>query len=328
MPPGALTQVLRQLPDEMDPDLLVGLDMCDDAGVYRISEDRALILSVDFFPPIVDDPFTFGQISAANALSDIYAMGGDPKLALNIVCFPKKLPVEVLNDILSGGRDKLKEAGALLVGGHTIEDDEVKYGLSVTGFVDPKRLMKNSSAVPGDSLILTKPIGTGVVASAMKAGRCTEAEAEAVLSSMRSLNKVAGGFMYTAGASACTDITGFGLVGHAFEMAEASGVTIRIDSGKVPLLHGAMKLASNRKNLPRNIKSNMEYLAASVTYDPDIESELLTLLHDPQTSGGLLISISASKCDALIEKLNDCTVDARIVGEVIERRDDEVVIVE
>ncbi len=328
MPPGALTQVLRQLPDEMDPDLLVGVEMSDDAGVYRISEDTALILSVDFFPPLVDDPFTFGQISAANALSDIYAMGGDPKLALNIVCFPKKLPVEVLNEIIRGGVDKLKEAGALLVGGHTIEDEEIKYGLSVTGFVHPERLMKNSSAVPGDRLVLTKPIGTGVVASAMKAGRCSEADAEAALSSMRSLNKVAGGLIHSAGASACTDITGFGLVGHAFEMAEASGVTVKIDSAKVPLLPGVKKLAANRKNLPRNIKSNMEHMAGSVTSDPGIESELLTLLHDPQTSGGLLISIGTDKCDALIEKLNDSTVDARIVGEVIEARDGEVVIVE
>ena len=328
MPPGALTQVLRQLPVDVDPDLLVGVDTSDDAGVYRISDDTALILSVDFFPPIVDDPFTFGQISAANALSDIYAMGGEPRLALNIVCFPKKLPIEVLNDIIRGAVDKLKEAGALLVGGHTIEDEEVKFGLSVTGFVNPERLIRNSSAAMGDQLILTKPLGTGVVASAVKAGRCGEAQTEALLSSMRALNKIAGGLMHSAGASACTDITGFGLLGHAFEMAKASGVTIKIDSGKVPLLLGAKKLASNKKNHPGNIKSNMEHLAGSVTYDPGMESELLTLLHDPQTSGGLLISIGADKCEELTMKLNDATVDARIVGEVLEARDEEVVIVE
>ena len=320
MPPGALMQVLHQFKGVEDKDLLVGPKSFDDAGVYRISSDEAIILTIDFFPPIVDDPATFGRICAANALSDIYAMGGEPKLAMNVVCFPEELPISVLNDIISGSIEKLDEAGVIVVGGHSIVDKEVKVGLSLTGFVHPDKVVKNSGARPGDKLILTKPIGTGVVTSAMKAGRATAEEAEATLKSMVTLNRDASKAMVEAGyVNACTDITGFGLLGHAMEVAKASSVNMEIVAGKVALLPGAIELAGNKKNRPKNIKTNMDFLEPNIYMEKGVDPARYMLLFDPQTSGGLLLSASEERAGELMETLSKAGVDGSIIGSVVER---------
>src|SRR5687767_10143892 len=240
MGPGDLSRALAALPSKSDPRLLVGRETFDDAGVFRLSDDVALVQTVDFFAPIVDDPYDFGQIAAANALSDVYAMGGEPLTAMNIVGFPiGQLPLSVLTDILRGGQDKVHEAGAVIVGGHTIVDEELKYGLSVTGRVDPRRMLTNAAARPGDILLLTKPIGTGIVATAAKRGSLGRAEVDTMLDSMRRLNAEASRAAQAVGATCATDVTGFGLLGHASHIARASGVTLRIRAGAVPLLPGA-----------------------------------------------------------------------------------------
>ncbi|MBI5885281.1 MAG: selenide, water dikinase SelD [Deltaproteobacteria bacterium] len=313
-----LAQVLRHLPIPKDPDLLVGIDTSDDAGVYRLSDDCAVVSTLDFFPPIVDDPFTFGRIAAANALSDVYAMGGKPRLALNIVCFPKELPLSVLHEIMSGSLDKLKEADVLLVGGHTVEDTTVKYGLSVTGFVRPGRMITNAGARPGDALILTKPLGTGIIASALKAERIAYEDAEAAITSMERLNKAAAETMIEALASACTDITGFGLIGHTMEVAKASNVNIVLLSEAVPVFPGALKLAEKKANRPRTISQNMGFLRPDVMTGK-IAPAMETLLYDPQTSGGLLISIAGDRLERLLELLRAQGINGAIVGHCVER---------
>lgn len=318
-------QVLHQLPVTKDKDLLVGIETADDAGVYRISDDTAVISTVDFFPPIVDDPFTFGEIAAANALSDVYAMGGTPRLAMNVVCFPKELPHEVLNEILKGSLAKLNEAGALLVGGHSIEDSEIKYGLSVTGFAHPDKIVTNSGARPGDALILTKPIGTGVVTSAIKAGKMREEEAEAVFDSMRTLNRHASICMVEFGASACTDITGYGLIGHAMEMAKGSGVSIIIDSPSVRVFPGTLKFVTKKSCRPRTLLTNREYLKPDIEVGASVPEELELVFFDPQTSGGLLIAIREEEATALIERLRE-KIDAFRVGRVVEKRLSRIII--
>jgi len=313
-----LAQVLRHLPIPKDPDLLVGIDTSDDAGVYKISDDCAVVSTLDFFPPIVDDPFTFGRIAAANALSDVYAMGAHPRLALNIVCFPKELPLSVLHEIMSGSLDKLKEADVLLVGGHTVEDATIKYGLSVTGFVSPGRMITNAGARPGDALVLTKPLGTGIIASALKAGRITFEEAVGAITSMETLNKAASEAMIEVTAHACTDVTGFGLIGHAMELAKASGVNIVIHAEAVPIFPGALRLAAKKANRPRTISQNMEFMRPDVMtgkLDPAMEA----LLYDPQTSGGLLISIAGERREQLIELLRAQGINGAIVGHCVER---------
>ncbi len=312
-------QVLHQLPVTKDKDLLVGIETADDAGVYRLSDDTAVISTVDFFPPIVDDPFTFGEIAAANALSDVYAMGGSPRLAMNIVCFPKELPHEVLNEILKGSLAKLNEAGVLLVGGHSIEDSEVKYGLSITGFSHPDKIITNSGARPGDALILTKPLGTGVVTSAIKAGKMREEEAEAVFDSMRALNRHASVCMVEFGASACTDITGYGLAGHAMEMAKGSGVSIIIDAPSVRVFPGALKFVTKKSCRPRTLLTNREYLMPDIEAGASVPEELELVLFDPQTSGGLLIAIREEEATPFIERLRE-KVDAFRVGRVVKKR--------
>jgi selenide,water dikinase len=320
-------QVLHQFSGISDKDLLVGVKDLDDAAVYRISPDRAVVLTIDFFPPIVDDPAAFGGISAANALSDIYAMGGDPALAMNVVCFPEELPVSVLNEIISGSMEKLAEASVLVVGGHSITDKEVKFGLSVTGFIHPDRIITNSGACAGDSLILTKPIGTGVITSAMKNGKASPGEAEAALKSMLTLNKAASKIMLETpagggtGVNACTDITGFGLLGHAMEMAKASSVNMIIESGKVRFLPGAIELVGNKKNRPKNIKANMDFLEEDISTGPDLDREIFTLLFDPQTSGGLLMSLPDSGARQLLDALGGAGVEGSIIGTVVEREE-------
>ncbi len=313
-------QVLHQVKRE-DPNLIVGPASCDDAGVYKISDGTALVQTVDFFPPIVDDPATFGRIAAANALSDIYAMGATPRLALNIVCFPAELPVEVLNDIIAGAMEKLDEAGVLLVGGHTIEDKEVKFGLSLTGMVHPGKVITNSGAKKGDRLILTKAIGTGVVTSALKAGKFSLEEAADTIASMCELNAAASSAMTALGdaINACTDVTGFGLLGHAFEMADGSGVTLRIDSRAVPFLNGAKQLVKKKKNRPRNIKANGEFLCGKVKRGSAVNDATWDLLLDPQTSGGLLIAVEEDKSALLMEKIKESGSKALLIGEILEK---------
>jgi selenide,water dikinase len=313
MAPGALAQVLRQLPHPTDPNLLVGPETSDDAGVYRLSDELALIKTVDFFPPIVDDPYTFGRIAAANAVSDVYAMGGEPRLALNIACFPAKLPVEILSEIIKGAVERLDAAGVLLVGGHTIEDAEIKFGFAVTGFARPDRIMTNAKARPGDLLVLTKPIGTGVISSALKAGRCSDADAASAIESMIALNKEASAIAVEEGVISCTDVTGFGLAGHLLEMALASNVSAIIESSKVPCFSPALTLVTNKKNRPRSIASVMEYAGGKVERGSGVEEPRWLLQFDPQTSGGLLFSAKPETARKLVEKIKGAVIIGRVV---------------
>lgn len=322
MAPSALAQVLRQLPGSEDENLLVGPETTDDAAVYRLTDECALVTSLDFFPPIVDDPFTFGAVAAANALSDIYAMGGEPRFAENIVCFPKELDVSILTDIINGSISKLKEAGASLVGGHTIEDSEVKYGLAVTGFIDPKKVVTNAGAKAGDTLILTKPLGVGVITSALKAGRIESSGAEEAITSMTTLNRGAAEAMVELGANACTDVTGFGLLGHAFEMAKASGVSFKLRSGDVPVFQGVLELVRNKKNLPKSIVTTMDFVKESLSLGDKVNEERKLVMLDPQTSGGLLISIAKDKAVQLIERLGEKGAAGVMIGEVARKDED------
>lgn len=300
----------------MDPNLLVGTETFDDAGVFRLSANLALVQTVDFFPPLVDDPFAFGRIAAANALSDVYAMGGRPLTVLNIVGFPDKdLPGEVLSDILRGGAERVHAAGAVIVGGHSVRDAEIKYGLAVTGLVDPSRVVTNAGARPGDVLILTKPIGSGTLTTAAKKGVITEAELAEAIGVMSELNASACEAMMDVGVHAATDITGFGLVGHAFEVAQAGGVTLRIAATTVPLMREALRLARDGVGT-RAWKSNTEHVGAALDAAA-IEPALLTVLADAQTSGGLLISVPSGKADVLLTTLQRKGVaDAAAIGTV------------
>jgi selenide,water dikinase len=285
------------------PDLLVGTSTFDDAGVFRLRDDLAIVQTVDFFPPLVDDPFTFGQIAAANSLSDIYAMGATPITALNIVGFPdKELPTSILTDILKGGAERAAAAEALIIGGHSVRDAEIKYGLTVTGTVHPDRVIRNDGAKPGDVLILTKPIGTGVLTTAAKKGKIKESDLAQAIAVMTHLNKDAAEAMQEVGVHAATDITGFGLLGHAYEMASAANVTFEINMSKVPLLEHALDLAPT--NLTRAHKTNLAHVAPHLNAHNTATNEtLLALLADAQTSGGLLIAVPAPKADALLEAL-------------------------
>lgn len=325
-------QVLHHLPEISDPRLIVGAESADDAAVYKISDDNAIVNTLDYFPPVVDDPFTFGQIAAANSLSDVYAMGAVPTLALNIVLFPETLPVEILNEMLRGGSDKLSEAGTLLGGGHSVEDDGIMYGMSVTGFVNPEKVITNRGARAGDKLILTKPLGVGIIVSAMKGGlrgsRCDEGVALGAVESMKTLNKGASEAMVEVGVNSCTDVTGYGLVGHASEMALGSGVTLVIDSQSLPILGGTIELAGNKKNRPKSIGLTMSYLKENVSYSGRVGDEVKQIIFDPQTSGGLLISVPQDKVDPLMDKLNKLSLPSALIGEVIGKKECISVIVE
>lgn len=320
MGPHTLSQVLRHIPILNDPRLLVGLDTSDDAAVYKLSDDQALIQTVDFFTPMVDDPYLYGQIAAANALSDIYAMGGKPLLALNIVCFPDCLPHTVLEEILRGGAEKVKEAGGIIAGGHTVRDAEPKYGLSVTGLAKPGQITANTGARAGDVLVLTKPLGTGIIINGIKAKLVSEAAASEAARSMSALNKPASEAMLRHGAGACTDITGFGLLGHASEMAEASGVTLEIDFSALPLLPETMDMA-RMGLIPGGAYNNREYLRDRVKLDEKLKPEEQMLLFDPQTSGGLLLSIPAPGAEKVVGELAEQGVRAAIIGRVLPREE-------
>lgn len=300
------------LPLVKNPNLIVGYETGEDAGVYKLSEDIALIQTLDFFTPIANDPYIFGQIAAANSLSDVYAMGGKPLLAMNIVCFPiKKMPKEVLGKILRGAADKLKEAETLLVGGHSVEDEEIKYGLSVTGIVHPAKVILNAGARSSDYLILTKPLGTGIIATAVKGGRATVEAEKKAYTIMSELNRKASEAMQTAGAHACTDITGFGLVGHAYEMAKASNAGITLYASRIPIIDEAVEYAE-RGFIPEGDYRNKEYCKKAIKISPEISPAIADILFDAQTSGGLLISISQDKADEFLKLYPK----ANVVGEV------------
>jgi selenide, water dikinase len=318
MGPGDLEQALCGLAIPEDPNVLCGVKGSEDAGVYKIAEDMALVQTIDFFTPIVDDPFIFGKVAAANSLSDVYAMGGRPITAMNVVCFPtSKLGVKVLGRILAGGLEILKEAGVALVGGHSVEDAEPKYGLSVTGLVNPNRIMTNSGLKPGDRLILTKGLGTGVIATAGKAQVATESSMNAMIDSMRFLNKTASEIATQFGVRGCTDVTGFGLAGHVVEMARAGKCRIRINAGAVPLIDGALD-AVRMGMIPGGAYSNQKFFRSWVTLAPEIPSELAILVFDPQTSGGLVLGIKAEKAGELVAALRDAGVQsATEIGEVL-----------
>ena len=311
---GVLAQLLEGLQVRRDPDLLVGFDRSDDAAVYRVSDDTALVQTVDFFPPIHDDPYTFGQIAATNALSDVYAMGGEPKLALNLLCVPESMPRQAVHDLLRGGYDKVYEAGALIAGGHSILDDEPKYGLCVTGFVHPDRVLTNSGAKPGDVLLLTKPLGIGVLTTAAKAGLTSPAGQELAVRLMTTLNKAARDAMVKYRVHACTDVTGFGLLGHACEMAQGSGVSITLRVADVDLIGEAVELAS-QGILPEGMYRNRSFAEPEV--DPG-ETPLCQqdVLYDPQTAGGLLIAVDPADADALYAELQACVPSAQRIGTV------------
>lgn len=295
--------MLCKIPAAVDERVLVGIETADDAGVYLLTEDIALIQTVDFFTPVVDDPCLYGQIAAANALSDVYAMGGRPLTALNIICYPTACgDLKTLEKILLGGADKIKEAGALLIGGHSVEDKEPKYGLAVTGVVHPARLITNRGAREGDLLVLTKRLGTGIITTAIKAELAPPEVVEEASREMTTLNRSAAEAMQEVGVSACTDITGFGLLGHALEMACASRVQFTIEAGALPLLPAAADLAAAGL-IPAGAYANRDYVAPHVGFAPGVPQVLQDLLHDPQTSGGLLIAVPQSRCDALLDAL-------------------------
>ncbi len=308
-----------------DPNLLVGFDTNDDACVYRIGDDLALVQTVDFFPPVVDDPYQFGQIAAANALSDIYAMGAKPTLAMNLLCYPSCLPPETIQAILAGGSDKVAEAGAVLAGGHTIQDAEPKYGLCVSGLVHPQQILTNAGAQVGDLLLLTKPIGTGVLTTAAKADLLSLAQLAPAITSMSTLNRYAAEAFTDYPVHACTDVTGFGLLGHACEMAQASGVSFRLQTHTIPLFASAQQFAE-MGILTAGGYENSAFLADKVSFLPTVSRVQQDLLFDPQTSGGLLIAVAASRVQPLLEQLWEHYPAACIIGSVIEQQKTSILV--
>lgn len=315
---GTLAQLLEGIRVHRDPNLLVGFDKSDDASVYKLSDELALVQTVDFFPPIADDPYTFGAIAATNALSDVYAMGGEPKLALNIMAVPADMPKEAIHDMLRGGYDKVYEAGALITGGHSILDPEPKYGLAVTGFVHPDKVLTNAGAQPGDVLLLTKPLGIGILTTAAKVDLVSEETMAYAEKLMTTLNKYARDCMVRYEVHACTDVTGFGLLGHGCEMAEGSDVEIVLDVSAIDLIEESLALA-RMGILPEGMYRNRKFAECHV--DPG-ETELAKqdMLYDPQTAGGLLIAVSPADADALYATLKECVPSAQRIGIVREYR--------
>lgn len=311
-----MAQVLCHLPKFHDENLIVGLETSDDAAVYKIDEKHGLILTLDFFTPVVDDPYMFGQIAAANSLSDVYAMGGKPVTAMNITCFPNSLPIEVLTEILKGGADKVKEAGAIVVGGHTVDDDEPKFGLSVMGMVDLDKVTPNSKAQPGDLLILTKPLGLGIINTAVKADVASQAAAQKAIMTMAYLNKDAAEAASQVGVNACTDITGFGLLGHVYEMADGSNTTIELWADLLPIISESAELAK-MGIIPSGTYNNRKHLEGKLLFVNKVPQHIEDIMFDPQTSGGLLFSVAESKTEELLKllKLTNKT-ECAIIGKV------------
>jgi selenide, water dikinase len=309
--------VLGKLARQHDPNVLVGFDQADDAGVYLIGPGQALVQTVDFFTPMVDDPYTFGQIAATNSLSDVYAMGGQPRTSLALVCFPEKADLAILERILAGGLSKMIEASCSVIGGHSVRDEEMKFGYSVTGLIDPARVLKNGGALAGDRLLFTKALGTGVISTAIKKKAADQPWIDAAIASMTTLNKkaaevISGGFA----VHAMTDVTGFGLIGHAREIALASSVSLRFYAKRIPLLDGAMECV-RAGHIPGGLKANREFAECVVGYEDEISDEMKTILFDPQTAGGLLISVGPEDATKLTQALNTAGVPAVEIGEVL-----------
>jgi len=318
--PGFLGEILKGLPKNTDPRLLVGTETSDDAAVYKLTEDIAIVQTIDFFTPVVDDPYTFGQIAAANALSDVYAMGAVPITALNVVAYPNCLGTEVLAEILRGGADKVQEAGASLAGGHSINDDEPKYGLSVTGIVHPDRILKNFGARENDVLIITKPLGCGLVNTAVKAEMASPKASQMAIKSMSTLNKYSAEIFSKYQIHACTDVTGFGLIGHAMEMAKGSDVTLEIDTNSLPIIEEALDYAKMGL-VPMGSYLNREYTQSDVDFGT-IAEEYIDLVCDPQTSGGLLISVCQSEAEGILNELTNAKrgLDFGMIGRVLAKK--------
>ena len=311
---GVLAQLLKDIKVHTDPNLLVGFDKSDDASVYKVSDELALVQTVDFFPPIADDPYVFGQIAATNALSDVYAMGGEPKLCLNIMAVPRDMPKEAVHQLLKGGYDKVYEAGALITGGHSILDDEPKYGLAVTGFVHPDKILTNSGAKPGDVLLFTKPLGIGVLTTAAKADMVSRESMDLALRMMTTLNKSARDVMVRYNVHACTDVTGFGMLGHLYEMAQGSDVEITLHVEDMDLIEESLELA-RMGILPEGMYRNRTFAEQAV--DPgDTELAKQDLLYDPQTAGGLVMAVDPADADALLEALKPAVPSAQRIGVV------------
>ena len=322
---GTLAHLLEGFRTHSDPRLLVGYDRSDDASVYYLDENTALVQTTDFFPPIVDDPFLYGQIAAANAISDIYAMGGEPKLALNILCLPESMTQDMVQELLRGGYDKAYEAGAIITGGHTIHGAEPIYGLAVSGFVHPKKILTNSGARPGDVLLLTKPLGVGVLTTAAKAGLADDAVMRRIYRQMATLNRAARDIMVRYRVHSCTDVTGFALLGHSFEMAQGSNCTVHIQSRSVPFHPEAWELA-DMGFLPAGAYRNRDYAEAGVTVRNGVSRTMQDLLYDPQTSGGLLMAVAAADAGACLRELRDTIPTAAAVGYVTEKQDNWIIL--
>ena len=317
---------MGNLPKFHDENLLVGVETSDDAAIYKVNDELALIQTLDFFTPVVDDPYLFGQIAAANSLSDVYAMGGEPRTALNIVGFPSCLDPKILGRILEGGASKVLEAGAILAGGHSIQDDEPKYGLSVTGFVNPNKIFKNYGSQPGDVIIITKQVGSGLINTAIKAEMAEKSQIDEVVTVMTSLNKKAKEVIENYPISACTDITGFGLAGHAMEMASSSKVTFEIDVNKVPYIDGALEMAKMGL-VPAGTYNNKDYISGDVE-SINIEECYLDLMYDPQTSGGLLITLAESEVENIMKDFEKKNMDTKVavIGRVLEKQEKSIVL--
>ena len=309
--------MLGKLARQHDPNVLVGFDHADDAGVYQIAPDRALVQTVDFFTPIVDDPYIFGQIAATNALSDVYAMGGKPLTSLALVCFPEKADLEILERILAGGLSKMIEAECTVIGGHSIRDEETKFGYAVTGLINPKRVLTNAGAKPGDALIFTKALGTGVISTAIKKGKAEPAWIDAAVQSMTTLSKRAAEVIQQGDyrIHAMTDVTGFGMIGHAREMALASNVSFHFHAGSIPVLPGALECV-RAGYIPGGLNNNRDFAECVVEYDNGVPQDLRSLLFDPQTAGGLLISVASEDSARLTLSFESAGVSAVQVGEV------------
>ena len=317
---------MGNLPKFHDENLLVGVETSDDAAIYKVNDELALIQTLDFFTPVVDDPYLFGQIAAANSLSDVYAMGGEPRTALNIVGFPSCLDPKILGRILEGGASKVLEAGAILAGGHSIQDDEPKYGLSVTGVVNPNKIFKNYGSQPGDVIIITKQVGSGLINTAIKAEMAEKSQIDEVVTVMTSLNKKAKEVIENYPISACTDITGFGLAGHAMEMASSSKVTFEIDVNKVPYIDGALEMAKMGL-VPAGTYNNKDYISGDVE-SINIEECYLDLMYDPQTSGGLLITLAESEVENIMKDFENKNMDTKVavIGRVLEKQEKSIVL--
>ena len=313
-------------PQPKDDNVLVGFDKADDAGVYRLRDDLAIVQTVDFFTPIVDDPFVYGQIAALNSINDVWAMAGTPLTALAITCFPKKgVDPAILGEIMRGGQETLNKYGVTLIGGHSVDSEQIMFGYAVTGVIDPAKIASNAGAQPGDVVILTKPIGTGVISTGIKLGKASE---ETVTSSVRTMmtpGKFAAEAMREFGVMAATDVTGFALIGHAWEMAKASEATIEIDAAAVPLIAGALELAAAGM-LTSGDKTNREYIGGDIEIEVSVDKNLIKLLFDPQTAGGMLIAISANRADDLLMRLRENYPQAQKIGRVQERREHSIVI--